>query len=473
MLAEGEEVTLALHFAGSQVKRSQDNGPLRYRTTVTRAGLVHQTPPSPLSTHILLLLLAGAALMGTFLLPGLLRNKLVSLPIIYVSFGFLLFNLPLDLPLMNPEDARLDRQLMEYITEFIVIVSLAATGLKLDRTPSLRNWSSGLYMLAFAMPLTIAAVAFLGWWWVGLAPASAILLGAVLAPTDPVLAANVQVGPPGEDLPEDDVRFGLTLEAGLNDGLAFPFVYLAIALVDVSAGAVGSTLLEWAWWDFGYRIAMGTLMGFLIGKALAYVFYKFKDRMSKERDTEIEAGFFILAATLLTYSITELAEGYGFLAVFVASVVSRRERHDDEAMGDQLESYEAAEQVEQAVLGIFLIAFGGIIATGGLRDLTINGALVGIALLFLIRPVAGMISFLPSNLPWVEKVAISYFGIRGVGSLYYLAYAHNTEAFPSIDGIWSIVNFTMLVSIFLHGLSVKPFMKWVDRRMGRPERPAV
>ena len=429
-----------------------------------------QTPSPSLTTHILLLLLAGAALLGTFVLPSLIRNKLVSLPIIYVAFGYLIFNLPLDLPLMNPEDARLDRQAMEYITEFIVIVSLAATGLKLDRKPSLKNWRSGLVMLAFAMPITIAAVAFLGWWWVGLAPASAILLGAVLAPTDPVLAANVQVGPPNEDIPEDDVRFGLTLEAGLNDGLAFPFVYLAIGLV--GATSIADTVLTWAWWDFGYRIAMGTLMGYLIGRGLAYLFYLVKRKMSEVRDTEIESGFFILAATLLTYSVTEMVEGYGFLAVFVASVVSRQQRHDDEAKKDQLETYEAAEQVEQAILGIFLIAFGGIIATGGLYDLTLNGALVGIALIVIIRPLAGLVSFSLSSLPWVEKLAISYFGIRGVGSLYYLAYAHNSEAFAAIDDVWSIVNFTILVSVFLHGLSVKPFMRWVDRRMGRPDRIA-
>ncbi|MBB4077402.1 NhaP-type Na+/H+ or K+/H+ antiporter [Lewinella aquimaris] len=418
-----------------------------------------------MTTHILLLLLAGIALLGTFIIPSLIRNKMVSLPIIYVAFGFFIFRLPLDLPLMNPEDARIDRQLMEYITEFIVIVSLAATGLKLDRNPSLKNWSAGLLLLGIAMPLTIAAVAFLGWWWAGLAPATAILLGAVLAPTDPVLAANVQVGPPNEDIPEDDVRFGLTLEAGLNDGLAFPFVYLAIALVD--ATSVGDTLFKWAWWDFGYRVGMGTLMGIVLGKILAYVFFKFKDKMAEVRETEIESGFFILAATLLTYALTELTEGYGFLAVFVASVVSRRTRTDDMAKEAELESYEAADQVEQAVLGIFLIAFGGIIGTGGLNDLTLNGALIGVFLLLFIRPISGFISFLPSKMPWVEKVAISYFGIRGVGSLYYLAYAHNSEAFPAIDSIWSIVNFTILLSIFLHGLSVGPVMKWVDRKMGR------
>ncbi len=395
---------------------------------------------------------------------------MVSLPILYVAFGFIVFQLPLDLPLMNPEDARLDRHLMEYITEFIVIISLAATGLKLDRIPSLKNWSAGIYLLGIAMPLTIAAVAFLGWWWVGLAPASAILLGAVLAPTDPVLAANVQVGPPNDDVPEDDVRFGLTLEAGLNDGLAFPFVYLAIALV--GAESVAQTVLTWAWWDFGYRIAMGIGMGVVMGRLLIYVFYTFKEKIAAVRDTEIESGFFVLAAVLLTYSLTELVEGYGFLAVFVASVASRQGRKNDESKAAEIENYQAADQVEHAILGIFLIAFGGIIGTGGLNDLTLSGALVGILLILLIRPLSGLLSFLPSGLPWVEKVAISYFGIRGVGSLYYLAYAHNSEAFPEIDSVWSIVNFTMLASIMIHGISVNPVMRWVDRRMGR-ESPAA
>ncbi|WP_116127335.1 cation:proton antiporter [Lewinella sp. IMCC34183] len=419
-----------------------------------------------MTIHILFLLLTGLALLGTFILPSLIRNQMVSLPIIYVAFGFAVFNLPIDLPLMNPDDARLDRRLMEYITEFIVIISLAATGLKLDRTPSFVNWRAAFYLLGIAMPLTIALVAFLGWWWAGLAPATAILLGAVLSPTDPVLAANVQVGPPNEDEPEDEVRFGLTLEAGLNDGLAFPFVYLAIALVD--ATSVGDALFTWLWWDVGYRLTVGTLMGLAIGKGLSWIFFRFKKKMAEIRETEIEEGFFVLAAVLLTYSLTEIAEGYGFLAVFVAAVVSRQRESDEETKSSEKESYQAADQVEQAVLGIFLIAFGGIIGTGGLNDLTVPGALLGLALLLVIRPLAGMISFLPSKLPWEEKLAISYFGIRGVGSLYYLAYAHNSEYFPTIDRIWAIVNFTILVSIFLHGISVMPVLSWVDRRMGRP-----
>lgn len=416
-----------------------------------------------MSTHLLLLLLAGLALLGTFLLPGLLRNRLLSLPIIYVTFGYVVFRLPLDLPLMNPEDKVFDRQLMEYITEFIVIVSLAGTGLKMKRAPGWASWSTGWFLLGIAMPLTIAMVAFLGWGWIGLAPASAVLLGAVLAPTDPVLAANVQVGPPKDKSEEDEVRFGLTLEAGLNDGLAFPFVYLAIGLV--TSTNLTDTLLTWAWWDLGYRIAVGALCGYVFGRVLAWVFTRFRKRMRERMDTEVEEGFFILAATLLTYSLTEIAEGYGFLAVFVAAVVSGREgRTDVEA---QQESYEAIDQVEQAVLGVFLIAFGGITATGGLADLTWPGAVLGLLVLLLLRPLSGLIAFLPSKLPFVEKAAISYFGIRGVGSLYYLAYAHNSEVFPEIDAVWSIVNFTMMVSILLHGLSVQPVLNWVDRRMGR------
>ena len=418
-----------------------------------------------MTTHILFLLIAGIALLGTFMLPGLLRDRILSLPIIYVAFGFLIFSLPLDLPLMNPEDHRFDRQMMEYITEFIVIISLAGTGLKMKRQPGLKTWSTGIYLLAIAMPLTIAAVAFFGWWAAGLAPASAILLGAVLAPTDPVLAANVQVGPPDDPSYEDEVRFGLTLEAGLNDGLAFPFVYLAIALVD--ATNVGDALFTWAWWDFAYRIGMGTLFGAGMGWGLAWLFNKFEAQMRDRQDTEVEEGFFILAATLLTYSITEIAEGYGFLAVFVAAVFAGRSENTRTEV--QQESYEAIDQVEQAFLGIFLIAFGGITATGGLNDLTLTGALLGVALLLVIRPLCGIIAFLPSKLPFIEQITIAYFGIRGVGSLYYLAYAHNSDYFPEIDSVWSIVNFTMLVSIVMHGLSVKPILSYVDARMGRPK----
>lgn len=135
-------------------------------------------------------------------------------------------------------------------------------GLALDRRISLlrlhtlRAWSASWRLLLVAMPLTIAGVAVAGWGLMGLAPASALLLGAALAPTDPVLASDVQVAGPTTggsqaDLDEhDEVRFGLTAEAGLNDGLAFPFVYLAIAWA--GAGQLGGWVWHWVWWDLGW-----------------------------------------------------------------------------------------------------------------------------------------------------------------------------------------------------------------------------
>nr|WP_256366229.1 cation:proton antiporter [Lewinella sp. W8] len=401
--------------------------------------------------------------MGSFILPSLLKNRLLSLPIIYVGFGFLVFSLPLDLPLVNPEDKAFDRATLEYITEFIVIISLAGTGLKLDRKPGWKNWASGIRLLAITMPVTIAIISLLGYYWLGLSLASAVLLGGVLAPTDPVLAANVQVGPPNEQLPEDEVRFGLTLEAGLNDGLAFPFIYLAVALV--SYNSLSDTLFTWAWWDFGYRILVGLAAGVAIGHALSWTFYRVRDHMQKQQDTQLQEGFFVLAATLLTYGITEILEGYGFLAVFIAAVVSRHKSKDDQG---PKKSFRAIEQVEQAFLGIFLIAFGAILAKGGLSDLTFAGAAIGVLLILVVRPLAGLIGFLGCDLPLVEWFAISFFGIRGVGSLYYLAYAHNTEQFSHIDSIWATVNFTILVSIAVHGVTVNPILRWVDRKMGRP-----
>ncbi len=169
---------------------------------------------------------------------------------------------------------------MEYVTEFIVIASLAAAGVAIDRPVSWKNWRQIWPLLVIAMPLTVGAVALLGWWALGLAPASAILLGAAMAPTDPVLARSVQVGPPGE-AKRHDVRFSLTVEAGLNDGLAFPFTYLAIAAVGMTS--LGWWTAEWAAFDLVFRIAMGCLVGWGIGRAGAWYVFEREGRRQAHR----------------------------------------------------------------------------------------------------------------------------------------------------------------------------------------------
>ena len=196
-----------------------------------------------------LYLLAGIALLGGAVLPRLLRKKAISTPMAFVAVGLLIGLVPLPdgvsvLPQHNPA-------LTERMTELCVIVALMGVGLAIDRPLRWRTWTTAWRLVLVAMPLCIGGVALLGWGLAGLAPASALLLGASLAPTDPVLASDVQVDGPDVDVgdgspvqdEDDEVRFALTSEAGLNDGAAFPFVYAAILLA--GAGSMGDWALKW------------------------------------------------------------------------------------------------------------------------------------------------------------------------------------------------------------------------------------
>ena len=216
------------------------------------------------------------------ILPYALSRAALSAPIVLLGVGVLVGFLPLPAEVvLGPNE---DRPFIEHLTEFTVIVSLMGVGLALDRPLSLRSWASfrrwgtTWRLLALAMPLSIAATAWLGWWVLGLAPASVILLGAVLAPTDPVLASDVQVeGPTTDEVDEDqeegavderdEVRFALTSEAGLNDALAFPFVHLAILVV--SAESAMDWGVKWLAWDLVGKIVVGAAVGILVGMALA------------------------------------------------------------------------------------------------------------------------------------------------------------------------------------------------------------
>ena len=198
-------------------------------------------------TADLVYLVAGGALLLAVVLPALLDRWAISAPMVLVAVGLLIGFTPL--PDGMPLDPQENRATIEHVTELAVIVALMGVGLAIDRPLDLRKWSSwGRWsstwrLLAVGMPLSIAGVALLGWA-VGLSAAAALLLGAVLAPTDPVLASDVQVAGPqtgDHEVDEsDELRFTLTSEAGLNDGLAFPFVYAAILLATGSSVGFGS-----------------------------------------------------------------------------------------------------------------------------------------------------------------------------------------------------------------------------------------
>jgi NhaP-type Na+/H+ or K+/H+ antiporter len=416
-------------------------------------------------------LVGGASLLLAIVLPELLARWAVSAPMVLVAVGMLigLTPLPDDLPL----DPEANRAAIEHVTELVVLVALMGVGLALDRPLELRNreswrhWSATWRLLAIGMPATIAAVALLGVG-MGLAPAAALLLGAALAPTDPVLASDVQVAGPqtgDHEVDEsDELRFTLTSEAGFNDGLTFPFVYAAILLA--TEGAVSNWALEWVGYYLVGKVLIGIVAGIVVGRILAYVAFRSSSRSL--RVAERGESLLALAALVASYGVGEIMGGYGFLSVFVCAMTFRsaERSHDYHAA-----MHEVAERLER-LLTLFVLLVLGIALTRGLLDaLDWRGVVVGLALVLLIRPAAGMLALAPwakpraqtGGLSRPQQWAAAFFGVRGVGSVYYLAYATGEASFPAQDWLWSTVAFTIVASVLVHGIASTPVMTRIDR----------
>jgi sodium/hydrogen antiporter len=395
----------------------------------------------------------GALLAG--LLPRLLAERPLSMPIVFLGLGAVLFAVPIGLP--DP-DPLAHPDLAERLTELGVIVALMGAGLKLDRPLGWRSWSSTWRLLAIAMPLTIAGTALLGWWWLGLVPAAAVLLGSALAPTDPVLAADVQVGEPSEhEHGEDEVRFALTSEAGLNDALAFPFVYLAIAIATVGV-APAAWLGGWIADDLIYKIAVGMVVGAASGKLLGLLF--FRPRSKVLRLAAHAEGFTALAATFLSYGLTEVAGGYGFLAVFVSALTIRasERRHEYHQV-----LHDFVEQIERLLTVLLLVFFGGAVARGLLNALTWQAVALGLTVVLLIRPATAWLALAGAPADRRERTAIALFGIRGIGTFYYIAYATSQAPFAGAEQVWAAAGFVVVVSVLAHGVAATPIMTRLDR----------
>ncbi|MGO4138947.1 cation:proton antiporter [Rhizobium brockwellii] len=410
--------------------------------------------------YIVTLTILGVVVLLTAWLPLMMRRLPLSLPIACLAIGALLAWSPFPLlPRFNPLE---NREFTERMTEIVVIVALMGAGLKLDRPIGWKRWMTTWRLLGIAMPLTIGALAFLGSWILGLGVASAVLLGACLAPTDPVLASDVQVGPPqtGE---EDEVRFALTSEAGLNDGLSFPFVHLAIALA--LAAKEGTLLLQhWAFLDVFWRLAAGGVVGWALGKAFGFLSFRMRgSSLAKTQD-----GFVALGMTFTTYGLTQLVGGYGFVAVFLAAVAFRAsERHHD--FHEQLHDF--AEQIERLLMMVLLVCLGSIAASGQLLEgIDWRVAVVAFLAIVFVRPIIGWLSLIGSGHPPGESLIIAVFGIRGLGSIYYLAYATGQAEFERVETVWTTVLLIVLTSIVVHGMAVTPAMRWIDGRRSRARR---
>ena len=293
-----------------------------------------------------------------------------------------------------------------------------------------------------------------------------VLFGAVIAPTDPVLASEVQVGAPGEGSPtestpadhaEEEIQFALTSEAGLNDGLAFPFTNMAIAMA-IAGSNPANWLGAWLVVDVMYKLSVGTILGIAIGSILTRVIVALPAHSPLEKSM---IGLGSLFSTLLIYGVTEFAGGYGFIAVFVGGIVIRSyERNHSYHKTMHIFS----EATERVVTAIIVVAFGVSLTNGLISPLSWHLVLSALLIVFFVRPVCGLAALAGCGMSWPERLTVSFFGIRGIGSFYYLSYALNQRQFPNAEELWALVSLVVILSIFAHGILATPVLKYVDRK---------
>lgn len=426
-------------------------------------------------------LVAGALLVVMALGGSVLKRLPLTTSILYLAVGFALGQHGAGLIDIDPME---QSGLLERLTEVAVIVSLFTTGLKLRSPLSRPRWLIPVRLAFLSMSLTVGLITLVGVVVLQLPVGVAVLLGAVLAPTDPVLASDVQLEHPFD---RDKLRFGLTGEAGLNDGTAFPFVMLGLGLMGLhDIGEFG-----WRWfaidvvWATVGGLAIGGLLGNLVGRLVVYLRKNHKEALGLD-------DFLGLGLIALSYGAALLAHTYGFLAVFAAGLALRRiemqssgDKPPEEvmAMTRVVEKEEIATDPEkapaymaEAVLGFNeqLERIGEVavvVLVGGLLswELLPAEALWFVPLLFLvIRPISVEVGLIGSTVAPLQRRMMSWFGIRGVGSIYYLMYAiHNGVQEAAAQQLLSIVLTVVAVSIVIHGLSVTPLMGLYGRLMSR------
>jgi len=281
--------------------------------------------------YILDLLMIGLLLLAVTLGSGWIKRLPLSYALIYLIVGIALGPYGVNLIQLQP-----NAEFLKRLTELVVIISLFSCGLKMNRSLNLKEWRSPIRLIGLLMPISIFGVALTGYLFLGLNPGAAVLLGAILAPTDPVLASEVQLKY-GE---HDELRFGLTSEGGLNDALAFPFVYFGLYWLENNHWQ--SWIGQWFQIDLVWAIAAGIGMGGLVAFNVIWLERQFQKVHPID---ELMEDFVALSLILLTYSLTELVNGYGFLAVFIAGVVIARKSRESQRKLSQLEFTERIEKL--------------------------------------------------------------------------------------------------------------------------------
>ena len=420
------------------------------------------------------ILLVGTLMLAMGLTSSVLKRLPVTSAIVYLAVGIIVGPIGLGLFHFNPLK---QSALLEVLTEVVVLISLFAAGAKMPVPVSLPRWRAPILLASVSMMLTVGMVAAFAHWVFGMQIGAAVLLGAIVAPTDPVLATDVQTRHPGD---RDRLRFTLTCEAGMNDGSAFPFVMLGLGLLGVHE--LGDLGLRWVLVDVLWATVAAVVIGVVGGVALARVGHALRARKPA---WGLMDDFLGLGLIGMVYGLSVMASAWGFLAVFFAAVALRQtERQLSGAAPEMVERLQGGhgangelaasvaapaqpmgisegslmfkEHLERLSEVVLILLVGGslFIDSWSLRA-------VGLALfLFLVaRPVSVFLGLLGTRTSWRIRGLSGWFGVRGIGSLYYLMYAiqHGLPEPVALE----LIHMTLVVvtlSIVLHGISVKPMM---------------
>ncbi|WP_226476022.1 sodium:proton antiporter [Pseudomonas sp. MWU16-30323] len=442
-------------------------------------------------TFILWMAVLGAVLLILALTSSYLRWMPVTTSAVCLLLGVCIGPLGMDLLHL---DIKGSARWMEHLTEVAVLFSLFVSGLKLRLPLKHRTWRIAFGMAGPVMLLTILGTCLVLHWLLGLSWGVSLLVGAILAPTDPVLAGLVQVNN-AQDY--DSLRFGLSGEAGLNDGTAFPFVIFALIFMQ-HGGFDGDWLGGWVLKNLLWAVPAGLLVGYWMGRGIGRLTLKM--RITNADSTLSPNDYLTLALIALAYVVAEAIGGYGFLSVFAAGlglrqaefkstgnsqtpaehlaqpVVGHMEVEPEHALhGDvgQLQDTQIAAGVMmgdmlafgslvERSMEVFLVTLLGVVLVShwDWRALAVGALLFGV-----IRPLSVL------SMPWGrlldrhQRGLMGWFGIRGIGSIYYLFYAINHGLVGTSSAV--AVNLTLSVialSIVVHGLSTQPMLAWYERR---------
>jgi NhaP-type Na+/H+ or K+/H+ antiporter len=400
--------------------------------------------------YILDLLVIGLLLLAVVLGSGWIQRLPLSYALIYLLVGILLSPYGLNLIQIRPNTNFLER-----LTEFVVLISLFSCGLKMNRPLNTLAWNSTIRLIGFLMPISIFAIAAIGHWVLNLEWGVGILLGAILAPTDPVLASEVQLDDPQD---RDELRFGLTSEGGLNDALAFPFVYFGLHWLEDSDWQ--NWFGQWVAVDLFWAIAAGFLVGIVVTKAIIWI----EKRLQQYRPVDdLMEDFVALSTILIVYAIAEIIHGYGFAAVFVSGVVAA---YHSQGSQETMSRLRFMSQIEKLTEVGTILLLGSLLRIEPILRFAAPALFIAAVVFFVIRPLGVWVSTIGAPIHPATRWFFGWFGIRGVGSLYYLAYALGEGLQGDVGELIAWITFVVVVlSVTLHGISATPLMRWYEHNV--------